>query len=257
MASVSGRSRKTRSICSSTSAVRIESASVGRLVGRERRVGVVRAERRVQLADHDAERLERGPAAPPGSLASSSSASSQPSREPSQELLQDAERRVEQAPLDLVPAGQRGDVREAVGGQEAQQLELRVHARLDLAERLHDQLVAEDDRGVGLLDADRAHVDGAAEAGARAFGAQRKMNSSWPTWNSLLERIAVQQLAARGRVGERVVDGPAVGLEDHALGPALAGRAQAERHLVGLVRPGREARLDQAQHEQRRLARAA
>ena len=58
-------------------------------------------------------------------------------------------------------------LREAARGQEAQQLELGVHARLDAPERLQDQLVAEHDRGVGLLDADRAHVDRPAQAGAR------------------------------------------------------------------------------------------
>ncbi len=38
-------------------------------------------------------------------------------------------------PVVLVPAGERRDVREAARGQEAQQLELRVDARLELAER--------------------------------------------------------------------------------------------------------------------------
>ena len=49
----------------------------------------------------------------------------------------------------------------------------------------------------------------------------------------------VQQLAPVRGIGERVVDRPAVGLADHALAPALVGRPQPERHLVGLVRARR------------------
>ena len=116
VASVSGRSRKTRSICSSTSAERIESASERRLVGREVRVGVVRAERRVQLADHDAERLAA--VQQPLGVARQLVQRELPAVVGAgQELLQDPERRVDQAPLDLVPAGQRGDVREAMRGR--------------------------------------------------------------------------------------------------------------------------------------------
>jgi hypothetical protein len=63
----------------------------------------------------------------------------------------------------------------------------------------------------------------------------------------------VQQLAAVRGVGEGVVDRPALGLEDGPVRPALVGRAQAQRHLVGLVRARREPRLDEAQHEQRRV----
>ena len=40
---------------------------------------------------------------------------------------------------------------------------------------------------------------------------------------------------------------------DHALVPALVDRAQPERHLVGLVGPRREARLDEAQDDRGRL----
>ena len=74
-------------------------------------------------------------------------------------------------------------------GQEAQQLELRVHARLDPAERLHDQLVAEHDRGVGLLDADRAHVDGAGSAGAAPRSRPAEDELVLADLDSRLERI--------------------------------------------------------------------
>ena len=168
-ASVSGRSRNTRSICSSTSAVRIESASVDGSSGANAGSLEVRAERGVQLADHR-RRAPRGrSSSASGSLAQLVERELPAVARAGEVLLQDPERRVEQAALDLVPAGQRRDVREAVRGQEAQQLELRVHARLDAPERLQDQLLAEHDRGVRLLDADRAHVDGPAEPRAGAL----------------------------------------------------------------------------------------
>ena len=124
---------------------------------------------------------------------SSSSASSQPSRAPGRNSCRIAERRVDRAAVDLVPAGQRGDVREAARGQEAQQLELRVDARLDAPERLQDQLVAEDDRRVGLLDADRPHVDVRRPRGrvvAQRNGERR------PRLDVVVVAHAVQQLAA-------------------------------------------------------------
>ena len=138
-------------------------------------------------------------------------------------------------------------------GQEAQQLELRVDARLEPAEHLEDQLVAEDDRGVGLLDADRPHVDGAAEAGVRAAPRQRKCSVAVLARDLLPSADAVPAASRLGRVGERVVDRPAVDLADHPLVPALVVGAQPERQLVELVRAGLEARLDEREHQLRRL----
>ena len=65
--------------------------------------------------------------------ASSSSASSQPSRAPARYSCRIPSVASTSAALVLVPAGQRRDVREAVRGQEAQQLELGVDARLERA----------------------------------------------------------------------------------------------------------------------------
>ena len=166
---VSGRSRNTRSICSSTSAVEERERLGARLVGRERRVGGVRAERGVQLARHLAERAQ--PVEQRLGIARQLVERQLPAvARAGQVLLQDAERRVDQPALELVPAGQRRDVREAARREEAQQLELRVHARLDAPERLQDQLLAEHDGGVGLLDADGPHVDRAAERRRRRLG---------------------------------------------------------------------------------------
>ena len=133
-----------------------------RLVGGERRVRRLRAEHRVQLARDLAERahsLEQ-PLGVARELVEHELPAVARAR---QVLLQDPERRVDQPALEVVPAGQRRDVREAARGQEAQQLELGVLARLDAPERLQDQRVAEHDRGVRLLDPDRAHVDRAAQ----------------------------------------------------------------------------------------------
>ena len=86
-----------------------------------------------------------------------------------------------------------------------------------------------------------------------ADGAQRKRTEPSSTGHVVALAHAVQQLAAQRGVGEPVVDRPAVGLEDHALRPALVRGAEPERQLVGLVRPLAEAGLDDREHEQRRL----
>ena len=146
----------------------------------------LRAERRVQLAGHDAERVQVGEER-------LGVGGERVEREvpavgrAGQVLLQHAERRVHEPALVLVPAGDRRDVREVALGQEAQQLELRVDARLDAPERLQDQRLAEHDRGVGLLDADRAHLD--RPALGRAPPDQRKPSVPSPACTSTLERI--------------------------------------------------------------------
>jgi len=71
-------------------------------------------------------------------------------------LLQHAERRV-QRPADVrVPAAELRDVVEPALGEEAQHLELGVHAGLEPPEDLEDELVVEDDRRVRLLARDPA-----------------------------------------------------------------------------------------------------
>ena len=154
----------------------------------------------------------RARAAPSGSRASSSSASSQPSRAPARYSCRIPSVASTQPALEVVPAGQRRDVREAARGQEAQQLELRVLARLHAPERLQDQRVAEHDRRVGLLDADRPHVDRAAEA--PSDGRRRPVEARARPRRRVhlgVRAHAVQQLAPERGVGEPVVDRPAVG----------------------------------------------
>ena len=221
------------------------------LLGHERRVLRVRAEHAVHLARDLPERVQlvEHHARAAGELVEHELPAV---ARAGQVLLEDPERRVDLAALDLVPAGERGDVRELARGQEAQQLELRVDARLDAPERLEDQLLAEHHRRVRLLDADRPDLD-------RPRHARRRGLRPAEAQQAVLDRDVValadpvQQLAALRGVGERVVDRPPVGLRDHALLPAVLGRPQPERDLVGLVRPLAEARLDQHEHEQRRL----
>src|SRR4029078_3106975 len=75
------------------------------------------------------------------------------------ELLQDAERRRGRPTRVRVPAAEGGDVGEAVLGEEAEHLELRIDPRLESAERLQDQLVVEDDRRVRLFGADGSRLE--------------------------------------------------------------------------------------------------
>jgi hypothetical protein len=247
-ASSSGSSTKIRSISSSIVAVRIEIASPlgssartrGRCLG---------AERAVHLPGDDAERVHLGEER-------LGVARQRVEREvpavgrARQVLLQHAERGVHQPPVVLEPAGDRRDVREVALAQEAQQLELGVDARLDAPERLQDQRLAEHDRRVRLLDADRAHLDGAALARRRPPSGTRACRRP-PARRRRAHQV--QQLARVRGIGERVVVGVAAGLGDDAVAPALGGGPDADRHLVDLVRPLREARLDQRQHELRRV----
>ena len=255
-ASLSGSSRKTRSICSSTFAVRIDSASIDGSSGANAGSSASEPSAVCSSPDHRAERAAGGRAAL-RVAPSSSSASSQPSCAPARYSCRMPSVASIRPPLDLVPAGQRRDVREAARGQEAQQLELRVHARLDAPERLQDQLLAEHHRRVRLLDADRPHVDGPAEAGAgRLRPAEARTRPGRPGPRCWSASGAAARGRARGRPARRRPSSRRPRGSTAVLQPSSAG-PQPERHLVGLVRARREARLDQAEHEQRRLGRAA
>ena len=199
-----------------------------RLLGAEVRVGRVAAEQRVHLARHLAEPAQ----ARRGSLRSS------PHRVERElpavaavrdEALQDPERRVHRAAGVRVPARELRDVLEAVLGQEAQQLELGVDARLEAAEDLQDQLLVEDDRGVRLLDADRARLAQLLPSPAEP-----------PDRRELDDALAGGQLgAAADHVDELA----------HLAGIAERVEAAVREQLVRLVRPGVEAHLDELQLE--------
>ena len=185
-ASRSGSSTKIRSISSSIVAVRIASASVLGCSGAK--AGSVASEPSVvcssPVTTPSACRFARNAS---GSAPSASSARSQPSVAPARYSCRTPSVASMRLPSYCVPAGDRRDVREVALGQEAQQLELRVHARLDAPERLQDQRLAEHDRGVGLLDADRAHLDRPAFGGAPPD--QRKPSVPSLACTSTLERI--------------------------------------------------------------------
>ena len=126
-----------------------------------------------------------------------------------QVLLQDAERRVQPAALEVVPAGERRDVREPARGQEAQQLQLGVLARLDAPERLQDQLVAEHDE----------ELDCSTPTGRTSTVPPREDDAEGAQWNPsspVLERSprspgacgAAARARRRGRPGRRRPSSP-------------------------------------------------
>ncbi len=179
-----------------------------------------------------------------------SSASSHPPVAPGEELLGHAERRAQRLPLVLVPAVQRGDVGEPVGGEVAQHLELGVDPRLELAEHLEHELIVDHQRGVRLLDSHRPHARVLADRGHAVGPVEAEPALSG------LELVAAihspHQLDQARRLGQCVVGGPVLGAGDGELGHRIPASAQQERELVELVRAGGEARLHERQ-EQRRL----
>ena len=131
------------------------------------------------------------------------------------EALHDAEGRVHELALVLVPAAELGDVGEVAPAEEAQHLELGVVARLDAPERLQHERVVEDDRGVRLLGADGAHR----RPGPRRFDvlAPVELDARVLAMDlGALTQQAAEQVAGP-RVGERVVDRDAPDLVDHRL----------------------------------------
>ena len=90
-----------------------------------------------------------------------------------------------------------------------------------------------------------------------ADGAQRKRTAPSSTGTSSPWRIRCSSSRPWAGSARRVVDRPAARLGDHALRPALGGGPQADRQLVGLVRPLAEAGLDDREHQHRRRRRAA
>ena len=169
---------------------------------------------------------------------------------PRHEALEDAERRVQQAAGVRVPAEERRDVRKAPLGEEAEQLQLRVHARLETPVGLEDQLVTEDDGGVGLLGAERSRLELGGAGGETVH--QPELQRALLPLDVAGPAHELEELCGEERVGQRVVDSPAVRLGHDRVAPALILRAEPEEQLVELVRPGLEAHLHQDGHEKRR-----
>ncbi len=129
-------------------------------------------------------------------------------------LLQDPERRVHELARVLIPAGKSRDVRKVAQREEAQHLELGVDPRLQAAKDLQHELVAVDERRVGLLGTHRAH--GAARRAAAVEG------------DAVDRDLAAEQVA------------------EHALGSRLTGQ-----QLVELAHARCKARLDEVDREAR------
>jgi hypothetical protein len=222
---------------------------VGGLLGREGRIARIRAQDGVHPPDHRAEVAQAGHEAL-GIAAELLERELPAVARVGDEALRDAERRVHQLTLVLVPAAERGDVGEALGIEEAQHLELGVVARLDAAEGLEHDCVVEDDRRVGLLRPDAAH----GRAGARRLDPLQPVELDAGTLAMDLGAVAQQRaetVACLG-VGERVVDGDAADLADDRLAEAV--RPQAEHELVDVVRAAREARLHEGRRQRGRPA---
>ena len=80
-----------------------------------------------------------------------------------------------------------------------------------------------------------------------------KLNSPSSVLDRLLGVDPPQQLAPVRRLRQRVVDRPRRASRDRSSEQHVGGAGHAERQLVELVRAGGEARLEQAEHQQRRL----
>ena len=223
-----------------------------RLVGRERRVGVVRAERGVQLADHGAERAEL--VQQPFGIARRARPARAPTRRGSRAGTPagcPSVASIRRPSTSYQPAS------EAMCGKPwALRKRSSSSSGFTPGSILRNAfMISWSPKTIEELDC--STPTGRTSTVPPSAGARVRRPAEDELVLADLELAVgahpVQQLAAGGGVGERVVDRPAVGLDDHALGPALLDRAQPERHLVGLVRPRREARLDEAQDDRRRL----
>ena len=192
----------------------------------------------MQLAGHLAEPAQRGRGTPPGRAASSSSASSQPSTAPATNSCRIAERRARAGgPRTPYQPRERGDVREAARGEEAQQLELGVHARPRAGGRPSGS--ARRRRRPSVFDCSTPTARALAQLAAERGRGRPARNSSVALVRlrpSRRARISSTSSRASARVGERVVDDPAVGARDRPA-PSRRPRPAAEEQLVELVRP--------------------
>ena len=137
-------------------------------------------------------------------------------------------------------------------GEEAEQLELGVHPRLDPAVELEREPLVEDERAVRLLGAHRP--DRARPSSGSAVGAAKTIVAS-PSVERLAGADQLDDPADELAVGDRVVRDPALGLRDHLLVPAVVAGPEAERQVVEVVGLQPVADLDDREREHRRAAR--
>jgi hypothetical protein len=165
--------------------------------------------------------------------------------------LEDPERGLDQPSRVLVPAGERRDMRKSELGQEAQHLELRIDSGLEPPVGLQDQLVAEDDRRVGLLGRERARVGEIRAVPAEVRSAE--LDHRLVAVNRRLAAHQVDELTGERRIGERVVHDPLPRRLDDLTRRRVVPRPEPEQELVQLVRPGVEPNLGHGGDEHRRL----
>ena len=148
------------------------------------------------------------------------------------------------------PTLERGDPGEAALGEEAEQLELGVDARLEPAVELQDEPLVEHDRCVGLLD---SHRPGVAERSLGSAVHRAELERRVRAPERLPGPDQANELTRELGVVHRVVDRPAVDLGDDPLVLPVPRPPQPEGQLVDLVRPGEEPDLDEREHERGRL----
>ena len=184
------------------------------------------------------------------------------------DLVQDRERaRLAARRRVLERAEHHGGVGEPGRVEVQPELEIGVGARLGTAEDLEDDLVAEHDRGVGLLGAEQVRLErsvGLADDRPHRRGRPAHQRPVAPGRAAALRRLE-QQLAEAPVV--QPVDHEAEAVADRDLGDHRVGRVlgdplgglvlgERERHDVGLGLALQVADLDQHEHRQARAGRA-
>ena len=169
------------------------------------------------------------------------------------ELLQDRERRLERPSLVGDVALERGDVLEPSLGEEAEDLELRVHPRLDPAVELERQPLVDHERAVRLLRTHRPDLGALAETVAEVAGAAEEERC----FADVERRVVGDQVDdPPDEVGirDRVVDRPPLCRSDDRGLPVVRLGPEAERQVVQIVALKPVAHLDDREGEERRLA---
>ena len=244
---LSGSSTKTRSTRSSIVAASSDIASGPCSSEAKSGSDGVRTQQRVHLARHRAELGK--PGQPRAALAVRQRVQRQlPAAASLRDVPPgDAERRLDQLAPVLVPPEQLGHVREAALSEEPKHLELGVGAGAEAPEHLQHGALVVDQRRVGLLTRHRPHELRRVEP----VGPGERVELEPPS-GEIDDRRLAQQLRDPQPVhgdGERVMELPAVGLANRVGVLTVAGRAQPDRHLVEIVRPGREAHLYDRERE--------
>ncbi len=170
------------------------------------------------------------------------------------ELLQDRERRLERPPLVGDVALERCDVLEPSFGEEAEDLELRIHPRLDPAVDLERQPLVDHVRAIRLLRTHRPDLGAVAEAVPEVAGAAEEERCFADVERPVVGD-EVDDPPNEVGIRERVVDRPPVCRSDDRGLPVVRIGPEAERQVVQIVALESVAHLDDREGQEWRLAR--